>query len=162
MQSFFLIFYFILEYSFLLKYNYLQCCVSGVLQKWFSYSLIYSFSDSFPIEVITDHWVWFSVLYSRSLFFFLFCFVFWTVLVFLAACGLSRVASGVCSLVVYRLLTAGASLVAEHGPWVHTLQKLAQQLRCTWHVGSSQIRARTHVPCIARRILNHWITREVQ
>ena len=108
MQSFFLIFYFILEYSFLLKYNYLQCCVSGVLQKWLSYSLIYSFSDSFPIEVITDHWVWFSVLYSSSLFFFFFCFVFWTVLVFLAVCGLSRVASGVCSLIVHRLLTSGA------------------------------------------------------
>ena len=29
-----------------------------------------------------------------------------------------------------------------------------------WHVGSSQIRARTHDPCIGRRILNHCTTRE--
>ena len=30
-----------------------------------------------------------------------------------------------------------------------------------WHVGSSRIRARTRVPCIGRRILNHCATREV-
>ena len=28
------------------------------------------------------------------------------------------------------------------------------------HVGSSQTRAQTHVPCIGRQILNHWATRE--
>ena len=30
-----------------------------------------------------------------------------------------------------------------------------------WHVGSSQTRARTRVPCIGRWILNHYATREV-
>ena len=30
------------------------------------------------------------------------------------------------------------------------------------HVESSQTRARTHVPCISRRIPNHCATREVQ
>ena len=29
-----------------------------------------------------------------------------------------------------------------------------------WHVGSSQTRARTRVPCISRQILNHCTTRE--
>ena len=29
-----------------------------------------------------------------------------------------------------------------------------------WHVGSSQTRPRTRVPCIGRRILNHCATRE--
>ncbi|KAJ8790258.1 hypothetical protein J1605_021335 [Eschrichtius robustus] len=29
------------------------------------------------------------------------------------------------------------------------------------HVGSSRTRARTSVPCISRRILNHYATREV-
>ena len=29
-----------------------------------------------------------------------------------------------------------------------------------WHVGSSRTRARTRVPCIGRRILNHSATRE--
>ena len=41
----------------------------------------------------------------------------------------------------------------------------AQQLWLTgpaapWHVGSSQTRARTCVPCIGRQILNHCATRE--
>ena len=41
----------------------------------------------------------------------------------------------------------------------------AQQLWLTGpaaprHVGSSQTRARTHVPCIGRQILNHCATRE--
>ena len=31
-----------------------------------------------------------------------------------------------------------------------------------WHVGSSQTRARTRVPCISRQILNHCATREAQ
>ena len=43
----------------------------------------------------------------------------------------------------------------------------AQQLRLTgpaapWHVGSSQTRARTRVPCTGRQILNHCATREAQ
>ena len=29
-----------------------------------------------------------------------------------------------------------------------------------WHVGSSRTRARTHVACISRQILNHCTTRE--
>ena len=42
----------------------------------------------------------------------------------------------------------------------------AQQLWLTGpatprHVGSSQTRAQTHVPCIGRQILNHCATREV-
>ena len=31
-----------------------------------------------------------------------------------------------------------------------------------WHVGSSQTRARTRVPCIGRQILNHCATREAR
>ena len=31
-----------------------------------------------------------------------------------------------------------------------------------WHVGSSQTRDRTHVPCINRQTSNHWTTREAQ
>ena len=43
----------------------LQCVlVSGVQQ---SESVIHSFSNCFPILVITEHWVEFHVLYSRSL-----------------------------------------------------------------------------------------------
>ena len=78
------------------------------------------------------------------------------------------------SVAVHGFLTAMVSLVVEHGLWAHRLQQLwlagsraqAQQLCCTTlvapqHVGSSRTRARTHVPCIGRWILNHCATREV-
>ena len=38
---------------------------------------------------------------------------------------------------------------------------VAHGLCCPWHVGSSQSRDWTHVPCVGRWILNHWTTREV-
>ena len=66
------------------------------------------------------------------------------------------------------LLIAVASLVAEHGLQACRLQQFwlmgsraqAQQLWLTGlvasrHVGSFRTRARTRVPCIGRRILNH-------
>ena len=88
---------------------------------------------------------------------------------------------GLLFLAVHGLLTAVASLVAEHGLqsagfsscgtwaqqlWLAGSRAQAQQLWCTglaapWHVGSSRTRARTRVPCIGRQILNHCATREV-
>ena len=51
--------------------------------------------------------------------------------------------------------------------WLLLLQSMGSErkLWCTGlvalrHVGSSQTRARTHVPCIGRQILNHCATRE--
>ena len=60
------------------------------------------------------------------------------------------------------LLIAAASL----GCGARALGTRAQQLWLTGlvaprHVGSFLTRARTHVPCIGRRILNHCATREV-
>ena len=51
--------------------------VSGVLQSY-TYTYIYSLSDSFPIQVIKEHWVEISVLYSRSLLiiYFIYCSVY--------------------------------------------------------------------------------------
>ena len=51
--------------------------------------------------------------------------------------------------------------------WLAGSRAQAQQLQCTGlvaprHVGSSQTRARTCVPCIGRQILNHCATREAQ
>ena len=46
-----------------------QCCVHFCcVAKWFHYTCthIHSFSDSFPIEVITEYWVELPVLCSRS------------------------------------------------------------------------------------------------
>ena len=74
-----------------------------------------------------------------------------------------------------RALAAQASVVVARGlnscgmqaqQLRHTGSRAqAQQLCCTglvapWHVGSSQTRARTHVPCIGRQILNHCTTRK--
>ena len=57
---------------------------------------------------------------------------------------------------VHGLLTAVASLVAER----RLSSCGAHGLVAPWHVGSSQTRARTHVPRICRQILNHCATRE--
>ena len=59
-------------------------------------------------------------------------------------------------------LTIAASLVAEHRP------QMCRLSNCVWltgpvaprHVGSSQTRARTRVPCNGRQILSHCATRE--
>ena len=91
---------------------------------------------------------------------------------------------GLLFVVVRGLLIAGTSFVAEHGLQARRLSSCgtrgsvvvarglsgcgarAQQLWCTGsvapqHVGSSRTRARTCVPCIGRRILNHCATRGV-
>ena len=54
-----------------------------------------------------------------------------------------------------------ASLVAEHSLQTRRLRSCGSRgLVAPRHVGSSQTRARTHVPCIGRQILNHCATRE--
>ena len=58
-------------------------------------------------------------------------------------------------------LTVAASLVAEHRLQTRRLSNLwLTGLVTPWHVGSSQTRPRTHVPCSSRQILNHCATRE--
>ena len=60
------------------------------------------------------------------------------------------------------LLTAAASLVAEHGlSGAQASVVPVHELSRPWHVKSSWTRDRTHVPCIGRWILNHQTTREV-
>ena len=92
---------------------------------------------------------------NKFIYFYLFIY-FWLHWVFVAARGLSLVAvsGGLLFILVRRLLTAVASLVAEHGLQACGLQQLwligsraqAQQLWCTglvapWHVESSWTRA---------------------
>ena len=55
-------------------------------------------------------------------------------------------------------LTIAACLVAEHRLQTRRLTGLVAPR----HVGSSQTRARTRVPCIGRQTLNHCATREAQ
>ena len=58
-------------------------------------------------------------------------------------------------------LTIAASLVAGHKLQTRRLSNLwLTGLVAPRHVGSSQTRARTRVPCIGRQILNHCATRE--
>ena len=68
------------------------------------------------------------------------------------------------------LLIVVASLAVEPRPWgAHMLQQLwltgstagCMGLVALQHVGYSQTRDRTCVPCIGRWILHHWTNREV-
>ena len=65
-----------------------------------------------------------------------------------------------CSFRGYSLLRwAGFSL-----RWLLLLRSTGSRcagLVVPWHVGSFRTKARSHVPCIGRWILNHWATREV-
>ena len=56
-------------------------------------------------------------------------------------------------------LTIVASLVAEHRLQTRRLSSCGSRAELR-HVGSSQTRARTRIPCIGRQILNHCTTRE--
>ena len=67
----------------------------------------------------------------------------------------------------HRLWCAGFSSCGTQAQqlWLADSRAQAQQLQRTGlvaprHVGSSRTRARTRVPCIGRRILNHCTTRE--
>ena len=58
-------------------------------------------------------------------------------------------------------LTVVASLVVEHRLQTRRLSNCGSRAHVApRHVGSSQTRARTRVPCIGRRILNHCATTE--
>ena len=62
---------------------------------------------------------------------------------------------------VHGPLTIVASFVAEHRLQTRRLSSLwLTGLVAPQHVGSSQTRARTRVPCISRQTLNHCATRE--
>ena len=54
----------------------------------------------------------------------------------------------------------GLSRCGAQAPDVQAQQLWLTGLVAPRHVGSSQTRARTHVPCIGRQILNHCATRE--
>ena len=96
---------------------------------------------------------WFLLCFaSLSLTYFYLLLYFWLLWVFIAARRFSLVA-----------VSKGAP-PCEFSLWalVHRLQQLwLVGLIALWHVGSSQIRDQTRVPCIGRWILNHWTTREV-
>ena len=93
---------------------------------------------------------------------FFYLFMFWLCWVFVSVRGLSLVAaSGGHSSSRCAGLSLVASLVAEHRLQARRLSQLwLTGLVAPRHVGSSQTRARTRVPCIGRQILNHCASRE--
>ena len=122
-----------------------------------------------PMTVLS---IWNKIYYTSLLFFFLKEFLYYLFIylfIFLAVLGLRF-----CARAFLQLRQAGATLhrgaQASHyrglsccGAQAPDVQ--AQQLWLTGpaaprHVGSSQTRARTRVPCIGRQILNHCATRE--
>ena len=90
-------------------------------------------------------------------------YLFWLWWVFVAACRLSlaTVSGRYSSHSVWTFHCCGffccKAWVLESGSVV-----VALALVVLWHVGSSWTRDRSGVLCIARCILNHWITRKVQ
>ena len=91
------------------------------------------------------------LVYVRVLYYFMILGVstllfydFWWRQIFLVACGLSPVVA------VLELLC----MVVSCCGW-------STGLVAPRHVGSSRTRDQTHGPCIGRRILKHWTTREV-
>ena len=113
-------------------------------------------------NVFVVHWVIFFLSGCISTYIYIFFNV------FLAALGLHCCAwafsccggyASSCS--VFSYWRTRAPWCAElRGPWAQSLWHTA--LASPWHVGSSRTRYLTHVSCIARRILNHWATREAQ
>ena len=128
---------------------------------------------------------WKQQIYYFYFFNFIYSFIyFWLRWVFVAVHGLSRVAASEvypslrCASFSLRWLLLLRSKGSRHAGfsccgtraqqlWLMGSRVLAQQLWRTglaapWHVGSSQTRAQTRVPCTGRWILNHCATREVQ
>ena len=56
----------------------------------------------------------------------------------------------------------GFSCCRAQAPDTNAQQLWLMSLVALQHVGSSQTRAQTHVPCIGRQILNHCATREAR
>ena len=55
---------------------------------------------------------------------------------------------------------SGLSCCGAQAPDAQAQQLWLTGLVAPWHMGSSQTRSRTRVPCIGRQTLNHYATRE--
>ena len=99
----------------------------------------------------------FSFFFFNKLFIYLFLAVFG--LHFCARAFSSCGERGPLFIAVRGPLTIVPSLVAEHRLQTRRLSSCGSRAQ-SWHVGSSQTRAWTRVPCIGRQILNHCATRE--
>lgn len=85
--------------------------------------------------------------------------VYWAACVFVAVHGLSQVVvnGSYCLVAMHRLLMAVTILVVVHGLWASALVIVVDQLSCSEACRIFLDLGRTHVLCIGRPILNHWI-----
>ena len=126
---------------------------------------LFFFPLQFTIRKIQDTSEMSSLLVYSIFFFLIYLFIyFWLCWVFVSVQGLSLLWQAEATL--HRGVRAshyrGLSCCGVQAP-----DAQAQQLWLTGpvaprHVGSSQTRARTRVPCIGRQILNHCATREAR
>ena len=135
----------------------------------FHYILLVFIEQLTQLSVI--NWAMLNMIFYLFIYFYLFIFnkFIYFIYLLLAVLGLrfcARAFSG-CGergplfIAVRGPLTIAASLVAEHGLQTRRLSKLwLMGLVAPRHVGSSQTRARTRVPCIGKQILSHCTTRE--
>ena len=100
---------------------------------------------------------------NNSISFLIYLFIYlWLCWVFVPVQGLSLVAAS--GVTLHRSARAshycGLSCCRAQAPDAQAQQLWLTGLVAPRHVGSSQTRARTPVPCIGRQTLNHYATRE--
>ena len=79
---------------------------------------------------------------------------------FIFGCVGSLLLHGGCSSLQWASHCGGFYCCGARAPGTRASVVVAHGISCSRHVGSSRNRARTRVPCIGRRILNHCATRE--
>ena len=112
-------------------------------------------------NIFVIHWVIFFLSGCISIYIYIFQCIFGRIGSSLLCMGFLCCGGWASSCRVFSYCRTRAPWCAElMGPWAQSLWHTA--LASLWHVGSSRTRYLTHVSCIARRILNHWATREAQ
>ena len=122
------------------------------------------FKGEFPL----DTWTWFYLFIHCYLFLFLAVLGLHYCAQAFSSCGKQKLHSS-CSVRAspchdfsccnrQTLWLVGFSSCPSQSP-EHRLSSCGTQTCCLQHVGFSKTRDQTRFPCIARQILNHWITR---
>ena len=115
--------------------------------------------------IIFENKTHFCILNYMSLFFFFLILFIYLFMAVLGLCFCARAFSscgkwGPLFIAVHGPFTIGLSCCGAQAPDAQAQQLWLTGLVAPRHVGSSQTRARTRVPCIGRQILNHCATRE--
>ena len=115
----------------------------------------------YKCQLVPADWLNWLLNFFFFFFKFIYFFLFW---VFVSVQGLSPVAATGSTLHhgVRASHHRGLSYCRAQAPDAQAQQLWPTGLVAPRHVGSSQTRARTHVPCIGRQILNHCATREAR